>query len=346
MGILRINGSININQFWPLSSSDADTTKLKLVINPNAFLFKKSNKDPFVPTSVYFGAVSKGTISTPVINTSKKDGTQTITIRLQGVDAPELHFRASPLKRSDDITADERKRYNLLNEDRRQYFAESATVALGKKLKNFANDSGIISAIFETEVEFPADAVDTYGRFIGNIIIEDNLDINLWLIKSGWAVPTFYSSMKVEEIEALLAAWKNGKKKKYRIGSYFSYDADEFDWELLYRKPPLEKKFNIGEDKGLIIMPKIFRRQTAWQVINKAGLLKGNVSFKNYLKNMPDELLLLQDFIENSVHSAKVYHLDEFISTDNKILKKPEEFIFKEKPGILVNSYGKKLLHW
>ena len=91
MGILRIKGLIELDQFWPVGESDADTTKIKLLVGDNSFEYKETGTDSFKVTTAFKDAVSKGQGTTPVIKTRKKDGVQTITVRLQGVDAPELH---------------------------------------------------------------------------------------------------------------------------------------------------------------------------------------------------------------------------------------------------------------
>jgi endonuclease YncB( thermonuclease family) len=72
-----------------------------------------------------------------------------------------------------------------------------------------------------TEVEKPNDLFDTYGRFIGDIIISDkngkDVDINLWMAQKGWAFPTFYTSMSEEEINKFQTAAAAAQKKKLGI---------------------------------------------------------------------------------------------------------------------------------
>lgn len=347
MGTLRIHGIIDISQFWPLGSSDADTTKIKLVVNTNSFEFRKTGAKKFVKTKAYVGAVNKGQGVKEVINTSKKTGEQTITVRLQGVDAPELHYKASALKKSDDISKAEREKFNKTNEERRQSLAETATVALCKHLKQYANSKGEIKAVYESELELPGDAVDTYGRFVGNIRIGSH-DINNWLVENGWGHPAFYTSMSKEEINGFLKAWKKGSKIKGRTGTALLRNATAFDWKLIYREPDKDNpiKFKMGEDKGKVLMPKIYRRQVAWKVSVKAGVFEKGTSFKTYLESKTDDLVLLNDFLDNGVNSSKVYHLDEFVDKKNKISKKPEELVFKEKPATLFASNGAKVEKW
>jgi endonuclease YncB( thermonuclease family) len=346
MGTLRIHGTIDIKQFWPNGSSDADTTKIKLVVGEDSFEYKEDDEKDFSKTNAFKDAISKGQGSKPVINTSKRDGTQTITVRLQGVDAPELHYRAAPLKKTNDVSDEERAKFNSINEERRQYFAESSTFALAKHLEQYMNDDGLITAIFQTNVEKPFEVVDTYGRFIGNINVGEQHDINVWLVENGWGLPAFYTSMSIEEMEIFIAAWVKGKTIAGRTGKATSKDANDFDWELIYRKPSPEIDFKLGDDKGKVLMPKIFRRQSSWMVSKKAGVITRSTSFQSYLKKSPDQLILFNELLSQGLHSATTYSLHDFVSADNLISKNPEELIFKEKPGTLVNSKGVKITKW
>lgn len=346
MGTLRIKGTIDINQFWPNGASDADTTKIKLLVHENSFAYKDDNERSFKPTKVFSDAISKGHGSRPVIKTSTRDGSKTITVRLQGVDAPELHYKAAPLKSANDISDAERKKFNGINKERRQPFAESSTVALAKFLTPFTNASGLLPAVFESQVDKPFEVIDTYGRFIGNIKVDGNRDINVWVVENGWGHPGFYTSMTVEEINTFLDAWKKGKRKQNRPSTEISKDVNNFDWDLLYRKSPANDEFNIGDDRGKVLMPKIFRRQVSWMVAKKAGVISRTMNFNTFLKKTPDQLVLLNDFLENGVNSSLVLPLHNFVTNENKFTKSPEELVFKEKPGTLVNSRGQKIISW
>ena len=347
MGTLRIKGTIELNQFWPIGSSDADTTKMKLIVGEDSFQFKATGDKIFKKTTVFNTAISKGLTVKTVINTSKKDGVQSIIIRLQGVDAPELHYKAAPLKKSPEITDAKRKMYNEINKERRQHFAESATVALAAHLKYYTTTESV-DAVFESEIDHPFEVVDTYGRFIGNIYIGDanENDLNTWLVENGWCTPAFYTSMSKEEIAIFLSAWLKGKKVKGRTSKSIIKDATRFDWDLVYRAPGTLENFAIPEDKGKAIMPKIFRRQVAWMVAKKAGIITPKTSFNAHLKKSPDQLVLLNDFLTNGITASKVYALHDFITDEGRILKKPEEIIFQEKPGTLVEPTGKKIIEW
>ena len=209
-GTLRIRGTIDLAQFWPDGEADADTTKIKVEVGANSFAFAADGKT-FKATKVYFGAFARGASNKEVIDSKNR-----ITVRLQGIDAPELHYRAAPLKKSGKVSNSKRAKFNLENKQpRRQYWAETATVALAKKLSGYGNS---VKCQVISLIDRPFEVIDTYGRFVGNICVgaKFNTDINLWLSEEGWAYPTFYSSMEPEEIETYLATPQ--RKRSPRVG--------------------------------------------------------------------------------------------------------------------------------
>lgn len=330
-GVLRVKGTIDLAQFWPDGESDADTTKIKVKVGANSFSFAADGKT-FKTTKAYFGAVVRGTSSDPVID---KQGR--ITVRLQGIDAPELHYRAAALKQSSGVSKAKRKKFNELNKTpRRQYWAETATVALCKKLKTFG--SGTIKCEMRSLVDRPAEVIDTYGRFVGNIYAGPQFatDINVWLATQGWVYPTYYSSMTVEEIDALDAAAKKGKAKKRTWKSY-SKAVNKFDKKLVYRK---HGPIDAAKDKGPVLMPKLYRRQVSYQMQKGAGISVGN--FAAFLSKSPDRCFLTKEFVEQSVHTAEPRALHEFIKV-NKFTLEPQELVFKEKFSDLRTKSGAKI---
>lgn len=348
MGTLKITGVIDINQFWPKGSSDADTTKIKLLVDERSFEYMPEGEEEFVPTKIYLGAKSKGKITTEVVSFNKKENANFITIRLQGLDAPELHFRAAPLKSGEDVTKEERALYNSINKERRQNFAQSSTALLAGMLAAFADVHGLLSAVFLTDIEYPQDAVDTYGRFVGSVLVDNlEMNVNLWLVKNGAATPAFYTSMAKEEIEGILDAWDKGKKFHNRIGKMITNDITLFDWNLLYEKPNANIIFNIGDDAGHSIMPKIYRRQVAWLVSKKAGVIPKSKKFKTYLKEYTkDQICYTDEFLKYGKDSCYKYNLEEIISADSQILKQADEIIFSETKSTLVDAKNKPIVGW
>jgi endonuclease YncB( thermonuclease family) len=329
-GLLRIRGKIDLRQFWPEGESDADTTKIKVIVGANSFAHAADGKT-FKTTHAFDTAFAKGTSRKKLIDAQGR-----VTVRLQGIDAPELHFQAGALKAdAPGVTPEKRAAYNAANRrKRRQYQAETATVALGQKLSQFG--AGMIDCEMLSLVDHPYEVVDTYGRFIGNIKVGKAFatDINIWLAEQGWAYPTFYSSMESEEIDAFLAAMKvAGRKNVWR---YYATDTKVFDPNLVERKPPTVAE--PSKDKGPVLMPKLFRRQVAHRMETQADIFNG--AFKAFLEKRPDTCYDLKDFLANGVHSAKPRRLDQFMD-GARFTVKPHEIVFGEKPSTVVDENGK-----
>ena len=332
-GLLRIRGKLNVQQFWPIGTADADTVNLVVDVNKQSFAFAADGKN-FKTTQVFFGAVSKGKGSKPVISKANK-----ITIRLQGVDGPELHYKAAPLGAKLKPSKARREAFNAANKERRQHWGESAAVALGKKVATFGADA--IDCEFVSFVDAPKEVTDVYGRFIGNVRLGNqfDLDINTWLVEHGFAYPTFYTSMSREEIDELLIAMKKGIKTR-RVFKDYSKDTGLFLAKLLYRRPKKGETIELEDDSGKLLMPKVYRRQVTYRMQKQVGLIAG--TFADFLRNNPDECNTTDDFLKLGVHSAPTHRLDEFVKGKTFTLR-PHEIVFKEKGSTLVDSKGREL---
>jgi endonuclease YncB( thermonuclease family) len=330
--MLKIEGSIDVGQFWPDGSSDADTTKIQLSVQPGAFSYE-FEPDVFRRTDVFEGAEARGTGRKKVISAARK-----ITVRLQGIDAPELHYKASALKSSPEISAAERTAFNDLNRhERRQYLGETATVALAAFLRTLGQ--GSIPCQFYSFVDAPGDVIDTYGRFVGNIMVGAGFltDLNLWLCKEAWVYPTFYSSMSADEIALYLGAMEEGRPKG-RVWANYTRDTRKIDLDLFYREPGAAP--DAAADAGPILMPKIFRRLLAFTIEKRVGIRSG--SFRTYLKERRDECFALDDFLDQGPHAADITTLDRFM-TGVRFRPEPQELVFREKPSSLFDAAGGRI---
>src|SRR4029077_14423031 len=128
-GLLEVSGTIDLAQFWPTGESDADTVKV-LLSGPNAFRFTLHPGAPSKVTHAFEGATVKGKVSKPAID---KEGR--VTIRLQGIDAPELHYRpTAPTLNGKKPTPAKRAKFPAANGNFRQKLGETAAIALGEFL--------------------------------------------------------------------------------------------------------------------------------------------------------------------------------------------------------------------
>lgn len=92
-GLLEVDGSIDIAQFWPVGSSDADTSQMRVDVAGEVFRFRPNDDAPFQVTHALDNARVKGSATYDAIRNGK------ITVRLQGMDAPELHYRPTAAKK-------------------------------------------------------------------------------------------------------------------------------------------------------------------------------------------------------------------------------------------------------
>ena len=231
MGTLQINGQLDLKKFWPTGKSDADTTKLILNVDKSSFKFQKKSTSPFKIIHDFEGAyLSKGfkdgiEKKQPVINILK--ASSNVTIRLQGIDAPELHYKIyfndylgnlpknHPFVQDRIIPAAIKTQLDINNKpEYRQLFGETATIELVKFLKQANGTGTLINCTVESTVERPRDVIDKYGRIVGDIFVSVNgekINVNFWQLENGWAFPSVYNSMTDGEINSVLAAAKKGK---------------------------------------------------------------------------------------------------------------------------------------
>jgi endonuclease YncB( thermonuclease family) len=321
--MLELNGTIDLSQFWPAGESDADTVKV-LVSGPDAFRFTAHPGAAPKVTHAFEGAQVHGKVTKDAIDKGR------VTIRLQAIDAPELHYRPlAPTLNKKKPTPAQRAAFNNASGNFRQHFGETATT----ELFGFLSKAGPspIKCVVRTLVDEPGDVFDTFGRFIGDIvvmIVGKEQNANQWLCENGWAFPTFYSSMTKDEIDTFTQLSEAARKNKAGIWKKASSDLTLFDPMMVFRKggPP-----DPGQDPGQVMMPKLFRRRSTFGVSVSAKMVKGN--FKNYLMLEPDDCFETADFLSQGVHAAKHRLLDEFVSPQSKFLVDAKDLVFHEMPS-------------
>lgn len=335
MGTLKIVGQIELKQFWPEGLSDADTSSILVSVDQDSFFYRKDNQSAYRKTKIFYDASVVGKSKAKLVKNNK------IKVRFQGVDAPELHYKATPLQSSPEVTPSIRKVYNKKNKEFRQNLSESAAFALRKFLRSI-NTTIVNCEVLSYNVENPREVVDTYGRFVANVNVKKKnktYDLNVWLAKEGWVFPTFYTSMSPGEMDELLKAAKKGKKKN-RVWKYLRTDTGKFRYTQQFRKNITE--FTLGEDNGVLVMPKIFRRQVCYEMQKKVGLFTGKIA--EFLTKSKDPFYKLNDFIEEGFE-AKLYYLDEFFK-GKKFQLSPEALVFREKYSNVVDEDGNEIEKW
>ena len=332
MKTLKINGMIALSQFWPKGKSDADTTKIDFKVS--SFGFNTDGGQTFRPTQAFVETEIKVRGQSKSVIKYEGQARQNISVRLQGIDAPELHYKI--------YSPSEIKEYNsnpvfkqLNGVEYRQFMAETATVALANHLAPFADANGNIPCYFISyNLNEPKDVLDVYGRFVGDIFVEaTNENINHWLLKENWVMPAYYNSMLPAEITTLDTLWGNGISKN-RISGQYTNRVGAFDFSLQFRSPETDPQPNAEKDKGAVVFPKLYRRLCPYSIKKKAGI--ENITFEQSLRDedRSDRLVFTRDFLAQG-GAAPVLTLSK-VFTNGKLEYqghevKPNEIIFIEK---------------
>jgi len=342
MGTLAISGTIDTSQFWPEGGSDADTTKILITVGKKSFAYTtdsgKRRASRIFETAQYD---ERGKLKA-LLRGKAKD---TVVVRLQGIDAPELHYQPTPVR-------GKRLAGTGLVKQYRQHQAETATVRLRKFLRGYG--TAPIKCQFVTQLDDergPSEAIDKYGRFVGNIVLPDKTDVNLWLLEKGLATAGLYNSMTDQEIGRCVRASAKGKKAASGILRRLTARITAFQPKLLYRKPTKANKPKPQEEGGAtFVLPKIYRRQVTWWANQKAGNVAGG--FEAYLKahGKDDKYYARDDFLSNGRNSATQLAFADLVSKST-LKAKPEDIIFKEgastiyKPGVTTKK-GNEITKW
>jgi len=337
-GLLRVTGELDITQFWPTAGSDADTVKVK--VNANSFEFSADpSQKPFKVTQAFKGATVKGKQKKLAISAANE-----ITIRLQGIDAPELHYQAllhTPKELKD-------KGVKLKNNGTkfRQFFGEKATT----KLHDLFNKSKkkTIKCEVTSAVDHPNEVFDTFGRFIGDISVTlgtNKQNINQWLVQDGWAFPTFYNSMSKDEITTIRRLANAAKKAKKGIWKHLTPHIGQLNLGLIFRPP--QDKPKPTADAGDVLMPKIFRRQVKFTV-SQLNQLPNSDDFRQFLAAQSDPFVMTASFLKNPnvKPSNKNKNLSVLLSQNGNFGTDPGDLVFFEDSSSLLNAKNKPVTSW
>lgn len=282
MGLLVVRGSLRVSQFWPRGGADADTATIQVVLAGSKAFTYVSDTGQRKPTRVFENAEVVGRQGPQrVIKHDAKLNADKINVRLQGLDAPELHFQPT-------VKGSQGK-----NGKFRQSLGETCSHALLHYLSKLGLNE--IPCEVLTRVRLPADVCDVYGRVVGNVVVAvdgTRVDLNHWLIREGWALPGLYNSMtknEVRQVQADHAAAVQGKRGMFR-GKHVTGTLAAFDKTRRYRKGP--DSFKPFSDKGAVNFPKFFRRQADHAVRRAVGTPHTPPAFLAYVASKPDDIAI------------------------------------------------------
>jgi len=263
MGLLIISGILRVEQVWPGGRSDADTLTVELASDAKkAFTFVNSAGTRRATRAFDNAEVVGQHGRNPVIKQAKNSSVRKVTIRLQGIDAPELHYQPQ---------VDGTKGTGV-NHPFRQSLGETAANALHAFLSDF--DMPQIPCEVVTIVNKPSEVCDVFGRVVGNVVLAmggPRIDVNQWLVREGWVLPGLYNSMLKSEINAVLAEHAAARSHKRGLFSkkIVTDKLAPFDPTRVERKGPAS--FTPFSDLGPVNAAKFFRRQAEHHVRTALG---------------------------------------------------------------------------
>ena len=339
VGTLQLHGTIDVTQFWPSGDSDADTTKVLVDISQGGFEFRAADALPYQKTTFYEGARVRGRITKSPIDAHNR-----VTIRLQGIDAPELHYEPSPLSAQEKKSSAQKiARFKSLVHFYCEPLGPTTTSALHDLLAR--PGASVIQCRVFTHVDQPDEVFDTYARMVGDIEVTvggQTVNINQWLAQHGQAFPTFYSSMSADEINTLEALAKVARSARRGLWKFASKTVGPFDFGL--RQPKKGDVSVLKTDRGPVLMPKLFRRQCSWATRKKSGINSGG--FQPYLVASQDHCFQTKDFLAAGVHSATPRLLSDFVKQGKKVLFDSDDLVFNEAAATLIDAHGKVVTHF
>jgi len=329
-GLLELKGTLDLKQFWPDGTSDADTANVAIDLAAGPFQFRENLAANSKKTNVFDAAWIHGKTTVQAIRHNKQGATH-VTILLQGIDAPELHYQ--PTEKG--------------TKDFRQILGETCTV----KLAEFLNTIGpeVVDCSVVTAVNHPNDVFDTYGRLIGDILIHhqgQTVNVNHWLVEHGWAFPTFYDSMTAQEIAAYEQLLPKAKQNGSGVYAHLTGDIADLDWGLLFKSHGPAQAEPGGRNT---IMPKIFRRLAAWSVKKKNGSTQD--SFIDYVQKLPKNQNQCFPIEDLKAKHRNLVSLSQFIKANNlngHFEKDPEQLVFIEAPSQIYDQKvgGDEITKW
>jgi hypothetical protein len=168
----------------------------------------------------------------------------------------------------------------------RQLQGETATARLAGKV--FAKGRPkVVPCEVITRINLPNDAFDMFGRLIGDIFLRDGgktISIAQLAAQHGWAPPAYYNSMNPDEILTLHRLLEQARSKGSGIWPHFDKVVGQLNL-LKFRDRGGFNKKEEQADRGPFAVPKIFRRQLRYSVLQQNNLAPK--TFNDYLAGKP-----------------------------------------------------------
>jgi hypothetical protein len=355
MGYVEVQGTVDLKQFWPHGGSDADTVKfipdlttafwvngLTRIAVGDQFkiggVYLKEDDDPRIEK---FKAIMKG---------SSKEY---FTVRLQGIDAPELHY--FPNFRDDDFdgvwsTWIDKKIW--ARQSFRQPYAKLCTDFLINDARRILDLDKPTTESMPVKAKLVADGdsihavIDPYRRVIGKVeLINDSASvvINDLALKQGFAFCSFYSSMTLTEIDRLFSLFKthaDGKTKSTLVRN-MSKRLHHFEaslWTSASAADDDRDDNNSDVFPQKCFDPKIFRRCVDW--IGLRQVYPTTPPLLRHMQGSDEQVVLIGDFraANGDWDAATKRTLGSLIKDDGSLDYDAGTIVFKANQAKIVDK--------
>lgn len=346
---VRITGTVPLNQFYGYGGrSDADT----MIFLPDAdgarWRPRGETEWRSIPLDFFRNAfVGAGHDGPKAVLRKRKLGEkfpEAMTLRLQGVDAPELHYEAVPEIDPKKMTPAVHERWEDWEGIQfRQHGSIQATCAVAGALALFASreNPDRIPAAAHSWVKSPGDLFDVYGRFVSDVLVgPGDQSVNLWMLSQGWALPSIYNSMSHEEIDRVHCAAEAARSNRRGLWDRYGARMGSFDRRLRLPSPKEEDVPASADAAGSFLDPKLFRRQVHFNANRAVKLIPQRMTFRAFLAKKPEFWIGREAFLQGSEEQQP---LEEIIGTRGQVLVPPWERVYLERPSVLKDADGNEI---
>lgn len=362
MGYVEIMGKVDIFQYWPNGSSDVDTVRFV----PDLATATYFSDNPPINVRTFF---ERGGTFQPDDNNPGEErfkgilrtgGGISLSVRLQGIDAPETHY--APNFREgmfDGNYATWIAKHLSQKKSHRQPYGKLCTDFFGShvraKLGIGAFDPTTPELLVDAKLRILSDginsAADVYGRVVGYVtLMRDGKEVvlNDFALSEGFAFCSFYGSMAVEEMKRLAGLYSShgsNDAPKSKLRKNVSSHLRDFEPELWTTRSMRDTdRDDNGEDfAAKCFDPKLFRRCVDWTGRREA--LNETTPLLDYMRSNEEEVALLTDFIavNGDWGKSRKFPMGAFIGSNGSIRYKPGEVIFEARPVVMVDKQGAPL---
>jgi hypothetical protein len=185
---------------------------------------------------------------------------------------------------------------------------------------------------------------------IGEILVDhhrERVNINQRMVEDGMAFPAYYNSMSAKEIaEFRQKAATARSKKSGTVWNALSKHVGELDRKLVYRGKGSKAKPAPKADRGAVLEPKLFRRQTNYWVGRWNGIDAG--SFAKFVSQRKDGWTDLNAFLANPGQRKPEHpNFGPLLAANDMYARDPGSIVFFEKSGgKLYDAKGKEITAW